>query len=66
MPKVISVTMIPKIHQPMYYGKRVGHDDAKTTLKVYTHVTNKMRRNDADKLKIHFANILNPINPQEK
>jgi integrase len=40
--------------------KRVGHDDAKTTLKIYTHVTERMMQSSSDKLKIHFQNILNP------
>ncbi|OMC67717.1 hypothetical protein BK125_28335 [Paenibacillus odorifer] len=40
--------------------KRVGHDDAKTTLKIYTHVTERMMQSSSDKLKIHFQNILTP------
>ncbi|NUU62650.1 tyrosine-type recombinase/integrase [Paenibacillus agri] len=40
--------------------RRVGHDDAKTTLKVYTHVTNLMRENANQRIKIHFGKILNP------
>ncbi|MEK5318949.1 site-specific integrase [Paenibacillus sp. FSL L8-0644] len=38
--------------------KRVCHDDAKTTLKVYTHVTEKMKKNANEKIKNHFADIL--------
>jgi len=38
----------------------VGHDDAKTTLKVNAHVTDKMKKNATKKVKIHFGNILNP------
>ncbi|OMF34520.1 site-specific integrase [Paenibacillus peoriae] len=38
--------------------KRVGHDDAKTTLKIYTHVTEKMKKNANEKIKNHFADIL--------
>ncbi|MEK5086588.1 tyrosine-type recombinase/integrase [Paenibacillus sp. FSL M8-0228] len=38
--------------------KRVGHDDAKTTLKVYTHVTEKMKKNANAKIKNHFSDIL--------
>ncbi|MGF9644459.1 site-specific integrase [Paenibacillus sp. MABNS29] len=38
--------------------KRVGHDDAKTTLKVYTHVTEKMKKNANEKIKNHFSDIL--------
>lgn len=38
---------------------RVGHEDEKTTLKIYTHVTKKMQQ-DADlKLKKHYADVLN-------
>ncbi|AKG36142.1 tyrosine-type recombinase/integrase [Paenibacillus durus] len=39
--------------------KRVGHEDSKTTLKIYTHVTNKMKRDDADRIRMHFGNLLN-------
>lgn len=39
---------------------RVGHDDAKTTLKIYTHVTKKMKKDASEKVKIHFESILNP------
>ncbi|OAB41427.1 hypothetical protein PGLA_16630 [Paenibacillus glacialis] len=39
--------------------ERVGHDDVKTTLKIYTHVTDKMKKNAREKVKIHFADILN-------
>lgn len=39
--------------------KRVGHDDAETTLKIYTHVTDKMKKNASEKIKTHFADILN-------
>lgn len=45
--------------------KRVGHDDAKTTLKIYTHVTERMMQSSSDKLKIHFQNILNHKDQQE-
>ncbi len=38
--------------------KRVGHDDMKTTLKIYTHVTDKMKSNAADKVNDHFQSIL--------
>ncbi|WP_426332647.1 tyrosine-type recombinase/integrase [Paenibacillus silvae] len=38
--------------------ERVGHDDAKTTLKIYTHVTNKMKRNANDKIRLHFSSII--------
>lgn len=38
--------------------KRVGHDDMKTTLKIYTHVTEKMKSNAADKVNDHFQELL--------
>ena len=38
--------------------ERVGHDNAATTLKIYTHVTNKMREKTNDKLKNLFEDIL--------
>ncbi|AIQ59732.1 tyrosine-type recombinase/integrase [Paenibacillus borealis] len=44
--------------------QRVGHDDSKTTLKVYTHVTEMMKKNSSQKRRIHFNNILNPENLQ--
>lgn len=37
---------------------RVGHDDRETTLKVYTHVTEKMKKNASEKVSSHFRNIL--------
>lgn len=37
---------------------RVGHEDARTTLKIYTHVTNKMKENALEKLEQHFADII--------
>lgn len=43
---------------------RVGHDDANTTLKIYTHVTKKMKKDATEKVKIHFSNILNPEDMQ--
>ncbi|MEK8206954.1 tyrosine-type recombinase/integrase [Paenibacillus sp. FSL L8-0696] len=45
--------------------RRVGHEDAKTTLKIYTHITEQMRKNTADRVRIHFNNILNPTNLPE-
>jgi integrase len=45
--------------------KRVGHDDMKTTMNIYTHVTEKMKKNAADKIKNHFGNILNLTKTQE-
>lgn len=37
---------------------RVGHEDAKTTLKIYTHVTKKMKKNATEKIKMHYADIV--------
>ncbi|MFH5187025.1 tyrosine-type recombinase/integrase [Paenibacillus sp. TAB 01] len=39
--------------------KRVGHDDMKTTMQIYTHVTEKMRKSVTQKIKNHFGSILN-------
>jgi integrase len=39
--------------------QRVGHDDPETTLRIYTHVTEKMRKNANERIRIHFADILN-------
>lgn len=41
---------------------RVGHDDQKTALRVYTHVTNKMRQNATEKVSDHFKTILEMAN----
>lgn len=38
--------------------KRVGHDDRETTLNIYTHVTEKMKKNAAEKVKNTFGDIL--------
>lgn len=38
--------------------QRVGHESPKTTLKIYTHVTNKMKKTAKEKIKIHFGNVL--------
>lgn len=38
--------------------KRVGHDDMKTTMKIYTHVTNKMKEDASQKVNQTFGNIL--------
>lgn len=45
--------------------KRVGHDDMKTTMNIYTHVTEKMKKNAAAKIKNTFGNILNLTKTQE-
>jgi site-specific recombinase XerD len=41
---------------------RVGHEDIETTMKVYTHVTNKMKKDASDKLNNLYGNILQNIN----
>lgn len=44
--------------------KRVGHDDEKTTLKIYTHITEKMKRNANEKISNYFSEVLNNIKMQ--
>ena len=39
--------------------RRVGHDDMETTMKIYTHITDKMKKDAAEKIKTHFSNVLN-------
>ncbi|MCM3600674.1 site-specific integrase [Robertmurraya korlensis] len=39
--------------------QRLGHTDAKTTLAVYTHVTEKMKSDTADKLGAVFGDLIN-------
>ncbi|WP_375335796.1 tyrosine-type recombinase/integrase [Bacillus sp. WMMC1349] len=39
--------------------KKVGHDDMKTTMKIYTHVTAKMKEDASQKVQKTFGNILN-------
>ncbi|KZS45746.1 integrase [Paenibacillus glucanolyticus] len=38
--------------------QRVGHTDAKTTLRIYTHVTEKMNENANKKINTHYSDIL--------
>ncbi|RKD25962.1 hypothetical protein BEP19_03285 [Ammoniphilus oxalaticus] len=38
--------------------ERVGHEDIKTTMRVYTHVTNKMREEASEKISISYGNLL--------
>lgn len=38
--------------------ERVGHDDMKTTMKIYTHVTEKMKKDASQKISQTFGNIL--------
>ncbi|OAB34168.1 tyrosine-type recombinase/integrase [Paenibacillus glacialis] len=39
--------------------QRVGHENEKTTLNIYTHVTQKMQKNADLKIKNHYADVLN-------
>jgi len=39
--------------------KRVGHDDPETTFRIYTHVTEKMRMDANEKIKVYYSGILN-------
>lgn len=39
--------------------QRVGHEDEKTTLQIYTHVTQKMQKNADEKINNHFSDVLN-------
>ncbi len=41
--------------------KRVGHEDVETTLKIYTHVTNKMKKDASEKVVNLFGDILDKI-----
>ena len=41
--------------------QRVGHEDIETTMRIYTHVTNKMKKDASDKVKINFGDILQKI-----
>lgn len=41
--------------------ERVGHIDPKTTLKIYTHVTKKMKANASEKVRGKFDDLLQKI-----
>jgi site-specific recombinase XerD len=41
--------------------ERVGHDDMKTTLKIYTHVTNKMKEETSEKVHRTYGSLLNLV-----
>ncbi|GAE32497.1 hypothetical protein JCM9152_4032 [Halalkalibacter hemicellulosilyticusJCM 9152] len=41
---------------------KVGHDDVKTTMKVYTYITNKMKKDASAKLNTLYGDILHKIN----
>lgn len=42
--------------------EKVGHDDPQTTLKIYTHVTKKMKKDASDKISNLYGNTLKKIN----
>lgn len=41
--------------------ERVGHEDIKTTMKIYTHVTNKMKQDASEKVKFLYEDALTDI-----
>lgn len=41
--------------------ERVGHEDIDTTMKIYTHVTNKMKKDAAEKVRSIYGNELSNI-----
>lgn len=41
--------------------ERVGHDDMQTTMKIYTHVTKKMKKDASEKVKTLYENALQDI-----
>ncbi|MGG4013147.1 tyrosine-type recombinase/integrase [Bacillus smithii] len=45
--------------------KHVGHDDKETVMKIYMHVTEKMKKNASERIKIHFRSVLNITNSQK-
>ncbi|ALX47482.1 tyrosine-type recombinase/integrase [Lentibacillus amyloliquefaciens] len=46
--------------------ERVGHNDPKTTLEIYTHVTKKMREKASEKIRGNFDDLLQKISFQNK
>lgn len=42
--------------------EKVGHEDIKTTMKIYTHVTNKMRKDASEKVRNLYENELQFLN----
>lgn len=41
--------------------QRVGHEDVETTMRIYTHVTDKMKKDATQKRESFFGNILNDL-----
>ncbi|TDQ35233.1 tyrosine-type recombinase/integrase [Aureibacillus halotolerans] len=54
----ISMLTAAKVALPSIM-ERVGHEDAKTTLKIYTHVTKKTKEDDTKRVAETFGAILN-------
>src|SRR5699024_7668091 len=42
--------------------EKVGHEDIKTTMRIYTHVTNKMRKDASEKVRSLYENELQFLN----
>lgn len=42
--------------------KKVGHEDIETTMRIYTHVTNKMKKDASEQISNLYGNILEKIN----
>lgn len=42
--------------------KKVGHEDIETTMRIYTHVTNNMKKDASDKIINLYGDIINKIN----
>lgn len=41
--------------------EKVGHEDMKTTMKIYTHVTNKMKKDASAKVRTLYENALSNL-----
>ncbi len=41
--------------------EKVGHEDMNTTMKIYTHVTNKMKKDASHKMKSLYENALSDL-----
>jgi integrase len=60
------VSMLTEAEVPLStIMQRVGHDDPDTTLKIYTHVTAKMKKDAGEKLSSSFSDILKGLSMQE-
>lgn len=42
--------------------KKIGHEDIETTMRIYTHITNKMKKDASDKILNLYGDILEKIN----